>query len=115
MQLLRSKHDLDWHRSKQHCTSWSERLSGQPSSFAHQQRVLFGIAARPKRQQGPVQAVPQSWYNWRRGDITKHMGLRLQIKAPASVKADNGNLLTVSDISDPNTLFYIQYGAQFAD
>ena len=43
------------------------------------------------------------------------MGLRLQIKAPAGAKADNGNLLTVSDIYDTNTSFYIQYGAHFAD
>ena len=43
------------------------------------------------------------------------MGLRLQIKAPAGAKADNGNLLTVSDIYDTNTSFYIRYGAQFAD
>ena len=43
------------------------------------------------------------------------MGLRLQIKAPAGAKADNGNLLTVSDIYDTNKSFYIQYGAQFAD
>lgn len=67
------------------------------------------------RDQSNLVPVPQSWYNWQRGDITKHMGLRLQVKAPAGAKADNGKLLTVSDIYDTNTSFYIQYGAQFAD
>ena len=59
--------------------------------------------------------VPASWYTWQRGDISKHMGLRLQIKAPAGATADNGKPLTVSDIYDTNTSFNIQYGAQFAD
>lgn len=67
------------------------------------------------KDQSNLVQVPESWYNWQRGDITKQMGLRLQIKAPVGAKADNGNLLTVSDIYDTNTSFYIQYGAQFAD
>ena len=68
-----------------------------------------------QKDQSNLIQVPDSWYNWQRGDISKQMGLRLQIKAPAGAKADNGDLLTVSDIYDTNTSFYIQYGAQFAD
>ena len=67
------------------------------------------------RDQSNLVPVPQSWYNWQRGDITKHMGLRLQIKASAGAKADNGNPLTVNDIFDTNTSFYIEYGAPFTD
>jgi hypothetical protein len=68
-----------------------------------------------KKDQSNLVPVPPNWYNWQRGDITKHMGLRLQIKAPAGAKADNGNPLTVSDIYDTNKSFYIRYGVQFAD
>ena len=43
------------------------------------------------------------------------MGLRLQIKPPAGAKADNGNLLTLSDIYDTVKSTYVQYAAQFTD
>ena len=81
-------------------------------------RVDFsGLQLDPsgKKDQKKLVPVPASWYTWQRGNIKKHMGLRLQIKAPAGATADNGEPLTVSDIYDTNTSFYIQYGAQFAD
>ena len=59
--------------------------------------------------------VPDDWYNWQRGDINEHMGLRLQIKPPAGAKADNGNLLTLGDIYDNRKSTYVNYAAQFTD
>lgn len=43
------------------------------------------------------------------------MGLRLQIKPPAGAKADNENLLTLSDIYDTVKSTYVKYAAQFTD
>ena len=52
MHLWRSKHHLDWHRNKEHCTSWSKSLSGQPSSCVHQQRKLFWDCSSTKAATG---------------------------------------------------------------
>jgi hypothetical protein len=64
--------------------------------------------------------VPDGTFTFTRGNIDKHMGLRLEIQVPAGVVGtgpDNkGRQLTVSDLWDsnfggPN----IGYAAQFAD
>ncbi|KAK5113897.1 hypothetical protein LTR85_010430 [Meristemomyces frigidus] len=63
-----------------------------------------------------MKQVPDSWYEFQRGDITKFQGLRLRIRNNSGTKAADGSrLLTVSDVYDSKSGNYIQYGAQFAD
>jgi hypothetical protein len=60
--------------------------------------------------------VPPTWFEFQRGDIKKHQGLRLRIRNNTNEMTQDGSrLLTVSDIFDKGTSVYINYGAQFAD
>jgi hypothetical protein len=60
--------------------------------------------------------VPESWFEFQRGDIKKKQGLRLRIQNNTAQKTnDRRRLLTVSDIYDKSKGVYINYGAQFAD
>lgn len=63
--------------------------------------------------------VPEKTFRWQRGDISKQMGLRLQVQIPDGVVGtgpnNKGRQLTVSDIVDNSNGQNITYGAQFAD
>jgi hypothetical protein len=70
-----------------------------------------------------LRPLPAGTIKVTRGDLTKHMGLRIEIEVPAGTRGtatdDDGNLrdLRVSDIFDSShgKGNYIMYGAQFAD
>ncbi|EHL03007.1 hypothetical protein M7I_0978 [Glarea lozoyensis 74030] len=60
--------------------------------------------------------VPESWFEFQRGDIKKSQGLRLRIQNNTGLKTNDGSrLLTVSDLFDKSKSVYVNYGAQFAD
>jgi hypothetical protein len=64
-------------------------------------------------------SVPAGTFLWQRGNISKNMGLRLQIQIPDGVvgkgSGNKGRQLTVSDIVDTSNNQNMLYGAQFAD
>ncbi|KAL7948109.1 hypothetical protein V8C42DRAFT_316717 [Trichoderma barbatum] len=65
-----------------------------------------------------LQPVPAGTFTWVRGDIKKHMGLRLRIQVPDGITgrgAKEGQQLTVRDLVDTSNSQNIMYGAQFAD
>ncbi|KPM37858.1 hypothetical protein AK830_g8703 [Neonectria ditissima] len=65
-----------------------------------------------------LQPVPDGTFTWVRGNINKHMGLRLRVEVPQGVvgTGDNeGRQLTVSDLVDITNSQNVNYGAQFAD
>lgn len=66
---------------------------------------------------GDLQPVPAGTFTWVRGNINKHMGLRLHIEVPKGVVGTGdkeGQQLTVYDIVDEKEE-NIRYGGQFAD
>lgn len=63
-----------------------------------------------------LQAVPSSWYQVVRGDLSKQQGLRLRVSNMTGAKTSDGSrLLTVSDIYDTANSTNVLYGAQFTD
>ncbi|KAM6519209.1 hypothetical protein FALCPG4_012856 [Fusarium falciforme] len=66
---------------------------------------------------GELKPVPAGTFTWVRGDIRKHMGLRLHIEVPKGTMGTGdkeGKQLTVFDIVDGKEQNII-YGGQFAD
>lgn len=64
-----------------------------------------------------LKSVPAGTFTWVRGNINKHMGLRLHIEVPKGVMGTgdkDGQQLTVYDIVDKNGQ-NIRYGGQFAE
>ncbi|SPO00291.1 uncharacterized protein DNG_03136 [Cephalotrichum gorgonifer] len=62
--------------------------------------------------------IPNGTFTWVRGNISKHMGMRLHVEVPQGVigTGDNeGKQLTVSDIIDTTNSQNIMFGSQFAD
>ena len=66
-----------------------------------------------------MELIPEGTFQWQRGDISKGQGLRLKVKIPTGVlgkgKNNKDRQLTVSDIYDTKTKYYIKYGSQLAD
>ena len=67
------------------------------------------------KSRGDLVPLPDSVFNWQRGDINARKGLRLQVIIPDSLKAQYGQGLTVSNIWDTEFRRHIKYGSQFAD
>ncbi|UPK94032.1 hypothetical protein LCI18_004967 [Fusarium solani-melongenae] len=66
---------------------------------------------------GDLKPVPSGTFTWVRGNINKHMGLRLHIEVPKGVMGTEdkeGQQLTVHDIVDKHGK-HIKYGGQFAE
>ncbi len=59
--------------------------------------------------------IPKGTFDFQRGNIDVHQGLRLKIQIPDGVVDAAGKQLTVSDIWDSNQRTHINFGSQFAD